>query len=140
MHNLFQQSKWYRTIDLNTTHIVLFKSPRDVLQIGSIGRPLNSTQFLRESYELAARQHFDHLLNDLDPKTSDGLLYPSIIVPPVPLIFYLAPAKPVITNLTDERKRNMHASANATSIGYQVKKVLLNQVLKCLFILPVNAS
>ena len=28
-HNLFQQSKWSRTIDLNTTHIILFKSPRD---------------------------------------------------------------------------------------------------------------
>ena len=28
-HNLFHQSKWSRTIDLNTTHIVLFKSPRD---------------------------------------------------------------------------------------------------------------
>ena len=25
-HNLFQQSKWSRTIDLNTTHIILFKS------------------------------------------------------------------------------------------------------------------
>ena len=24
-HNLFQQSKWSRTIDLNTTHIILFK-------------------------------------------------------------------------------------------------------------------
>ena len=29
-HNLFQQSKWSRTIDLNTTHIILFKSPRDI--------------------------------------------------------------------------------------------------------------
>ena len=26
-HNLFHQSKWSRTIDLNTTHIILFKSP-----------------------------------------------------------------------------------------------------------------
>ena len=28
-HNLFQQSRRSRVIDLNTTHIVLFKSPRD---------------------------------------------------------------------------------------------------------------
>ena len=28
-HNLFQQSRWSRTIDLNTIHIILFKSPRD---------------------------------------------------------------------------------------------------------------
>ncbi len=26
-HNLFQQSKFSRTLDLNTTHIILFKSP-----------------------------------------------------------------------------------------------------------------
>ena len=29
-HNIFQQSIWSRTIDLNTTHIVLFRSPRDI--------------------------------------------------------------------------------------------------------------
>ena len=72
-HNLFQQSKWSRTIDLNTTHIILFKSPRDVQQIGLIGRQLNNTQFLNESYELATKQPFGHLLIDLDPKTSDFL-------------------------------------------------------------------
>ena len=31
--NVFHQSKWSRTIDLNTTHVVLFKSPCDVQQI-----------------------------------------------------------------------------------------------------------
>ena len=42
-HNLFHQSKWSRTIDLNTTHIVLFKSPRDVQHIDHFGRQLNKT-------------------------------------------------------------------------------------------------
>ena len=32
-HNLLQQSKGSRTIDLNTTHIILFKSLRDIQQI-----------------------------------------------------------------------------------------------------------
>ena len=32
-HNLFQQSKQSRTIDLNTTHLILLKSPRDKLII-----------------------------------------------------------------------------------------------------------
>ena len=32
-HNLFYQSRWSRTIDLNTTHIILFNSPRDSQQI-----------------------------------------------------------------------------------------------------------
>ena len=86
-HSLFQQSKWSRTIDDNTTHIVLFKWPRDVQQIGLTGRQLNNTQFLRESYELARKQPFGHLLTDLDTKTSDALRYSSNIVPPGPSIF-----------------------------------------------------
>ena len=67
-HNLFQQSKWSRTIDLNTTHIILFKSPRDVQQISYIGKQLNNTNFLKDSYDLATKQPFGHLLIDLDPK------------------------------------------------------------------------
>ena len=121
-HNLFQQSKWSRTIDLNTTHIILFKSPRDVQQIGLIGRQLNNTQFLKESYELATKQPFGHLLIDLDPKTSDVLRYCSNIVPPGPSIFYLPPAKAVITNLTNETERTIYAAANAPSIGYRPYK------------------
>ena len=111
-HNLFQQSKWSRTIDLNTTHIILFKSPRDTQQIGLIGRQLNNTQFLKESYELATKQPFGHLLIDLDPKTSDLLRYCTNIVPPGPSILYLPSAKAVITNLTNETERTMYAAAN----------------------------
>ena len=33
-HNLFQHGKRSRTNDLNTTQVILFKSPRDVQQIG----------------------------------------------------------------------------------------------------------
>ena len=36
-HNLFHQSKWSRTIDSNTTHVILFKSPRDLQQIWTLG-------------------------------------------------------------------------------------------------------
>ena len=81
-HNLSQQSKRSRTIDLNTTHIILFKSTRDIQQIGFIGRQLNNTQFLEDSYELATKQPFGHLLIHLDPKTSEVLRYCSNIVPP----------------------------------------------------------
>ena len=37
-HNLYQQSKWSRIIDLNTTHISLFKSPREVQQVEFLGK------------------------------------------------------------------------------------------------------
>ena len=115
-HNLFQQSKWSRTIDLNTTHIILFKSPRDIQQITYIDKQLNKTSFLKESYELATKLPFGHLLIDLDPKTSDSLRYCSNIVQPGPTIFYLPSSKAVITNSTDERGRVMYAEANARAV------------------------
>ena len=71
LHNLFQQSRWSRTIDLNTSHVILFKSPRDVQQLDFLGRYLNVLKFLRSCYELATRDSFGHLLIDLDPRTSD---------------------------------------------------------------------
>ena len=40
-YNLFQQSRWSRTINLNTSHIILFKSPRDIQQLDFLGRQLN---------------------------------------------------------------------------------------------------
>ena len=77
--NLLQQSKWSRTIDLNTTHIILFKSRRDVQQITYVGKQLNNTNFLKESYELATKQPFGHLIIDLDPKTSNSCVIVQIL-------------------------------------------------------------
>ena len=109
--------------NLNTTHIILFKLPRDVKQFGLIGRQLNNEHFLEENYELATRQPFVHLLIDSDPKTSDILRYCSIIVPPGPSFFYLPSAITVITNLINETERTMYAAANASVKRHQLKKI-----------------
>ena len=70
-HNLYQQSKWSRTIDLNTTHIILFQSARDIQQVEILGKQLNLVKFLKYCYQLATKEPFGHLLIDLDPKTFD---------------------------------------------------------------------
>ena len=44
-HNLYQQSKWSRTIDLNTTHIILFKSARDIQQVECLGKQFDLVKF-----------------------------------------------------------------------------------------------
>ena len=49
-HDLYHQSKWSRTIDLNTTHIILVNSPRGTQQIEYLGRKLNKAVFLKECY------------------------------------------------------------------------------------------
>ena len=106
-HKLFQQRKWSRTIDFSTTHIILFKSPRDVQQIGLIGRQHKNTQVFKEGYELATKQPPGHLLIDLDSKTSEVLRYCSNFVPP---------------GLSNETERTMYAAANASVKWYQQKK------------------
>ena len=100
----------------------MFKSPRDLQQINFIVRQLNNTPFLKESYGLAIRKQFGHLLFDLDPKTSDVLRYCSNIVPQVPSIFYLPSAKAVINNLTIEREKTMYAAADVKYIGLKSRK------------------
>ena len=115
-HNIFQQSKWSRTNDLNITHIILFKSPRDIPKITYIGKKLNTASFLKENYELATKLPFGHLLIDLDHKTSDLLRYCLKIVQPGPTIFYLPSSKAVIANLTDETERFMYVKANARAV------------------------
>ena len=39
-HNLFHQSKLGRDVELQNTHIVLFKSPRDVTQVSTLSAQL----------------------------------------------------------------------------------------------------
>ena len=93
---------------MNTTHLILFKSPRDIQQVDYLGRQLNHAKFLCHAYQLATKEDFGHLLIDLDPKTSECLRYSSNIVPPSPSIYYLPSSKAVITSLEKERERVMY--------------------------------
>ena len=74
-HNLFHQSKLGRDVELQNTHIVLFKSPRDVLQINTLSQQLGLGSQLKEWYQDATSTPYGHLLIDLTPKTVDLLRY-----------------------------------------------------------------
>lgn len=76
-HNLFQQSKNSKTIDLNVTQIVLFHSPRDLEQIGILGRQLGERSTLMKAYKRATQEAFGHLMIDLDVRSSRSLRYSS---------------------------------------------------------------
>ena len=110
-HNLFHQSKWSRTIDLNTTHIILFKSLRDIQQIEYLGKQLNCLQLIEEAYKLATAEPFGHLLTDLDPKTSQGLRFASHIIGPNPSIFYIPSEETVVTPITNEKETFAYVQA-----------------------------
>ena len=113
-HNLFQQSRWSRTIDLNTSHIILFKSPRDVQQLYLLGRQLKVSKLLRSGYELATRDSFGHLLIDLDPRTSDCLRYCSNIIRLESTVFYLPLSKAETTPITNEKEKRIYSAAYGT--------------------------
>ena len=74
-YNLFHQSKLGRDVELQNTHIVLFKSPRDVRQVTTLSAQLGFGSELVEWYRDATSAHFGHLLIDLSPRTDDRLRY-----------------------------------------------------------------
>ena len=101
---MFHQSKWSRTIVLNTTHIIVFKSLRDIQQIEYLGKQLNCLQLIKEAYKLATAEPFGHLIIDLDPKTSQGLRFAPHIIGPNPSIFYIPSEEAIVTPITNEKK------------------------------------
>ena len=74
-HNLFHQSKLGRDVELQNTHNVLFKSPRDVMQITTLSSQLGLGSGLVDWYRDATSVPFGHLLIDLLPRTDDRLRY-----------------------------------------------------------------
>ena len=74
-HNLIQQTKSSRTIDLNVTRIILFNSPRDSEQVGISGRQLGEQHLTMEAYKRATRKPFGHLMIDLDIRSSKTFRY-----------------------------------------------------------------
>ena len=83
-HNLFHQSRLGRDIELQNTHIVLFKSPTDVLQINTL------------SQQLGLRS----------PKTVDSLRY-STNSGSTPSLFFLPQSRQQITFLNDEHTTSL---------------------------------
>ena len=74
-HNLFHQSKLGRDAELQNTHIVLFKSPRDVMQVTTLSTQLGLCSELVDWYPDATSVPLGHLLIDLSPRRDDRLRY-----------------------------------------------------------------
>ena len=74
-HNLFHQNKLGRDIELQNTHIVLFKSPRGMHQFAALSVQLGLGSPLVDWYRDATSVPFGHLLIDLCPQTDDRLRY-----------------------------------------------------------------
>ena len=74
-HNLSHQRKPGRDVELQNTHIVLFKSPRDVMQVTTLSTQLGLGSELVDWYRDATSVPSGHLLIDFSPRTDNQLHY-----------------------------------------------------------------
>ena len=107
-HNLFHQSKLGRDVELQNTHIVLFKSPRDVMQVTTLSTQLGLGSELVDWYRDATSVPFGHLLIDLSPRTEDRLRY-CTNSGSVPSKFYIAERLKHLRTLDNEYKKSLYS-------------------------------
>ena len=107
-HNLFHQSKLGRDVELQNTHIVLFKSSRDVMQVFTLSTQLGLGSELVDWYRDATSVPFGHLLIDLSPRTDDRLRY-CTNSGSVPSKFYIPERLKHSRTLDDEHTKSLYS-------------------------------
>ena len=109
-HNLFHKSPLGRDAELQNTHIVLFKSPRDVQQIGVLAKQLGLGKQLVEWYAESTREAYGHLMIDLSPKTPDTLRF-CTNSSSFPATFFLPNSSARITEINDQQTKLLYSEA-----------------------------
>ena len=76
-HNLYHQGRYCVTVDKNTTHLVILKSPRISKQLRILGSELEfaDSNFLQAAYQYATSEPYGHLLIDLSTTCHDSLRF-----------------------------------------------------------------
>lgn len=75
VHNIFAKGTEMRNLSLNSHYLILFKNPRDSLQIATLARQMypHRSQFLVEAYKDATKGPYSYLFLDLKPTTPENL-------------------------------------------------------------------
>ena len=107
-HNLFHQSKLGRDVELQNTHIVLFKSPRDVMQVTTLSTELGFGSEMVDWYRDAMSVPFGHLLIDLSPRTDDRLRY-CTNTESIPSKFHIPDRLKQSKSLDDEHTKSLYS-------------------------------
>ena len=83
VQNLFHQGKGNRSISLNSHYLVLFKNPRDKLQILTLAKQMypGQTAWFMKQYEDAVQRPFGYLFVDLKPTTQDSCRLRTNVLP-----------------------------------------------------------
>ena len=108
MHNVFLQSKLGRDVELQNTHIVLFKSPRDVMQVSTLRAQLGLGSKLVDWHRDATCVPNGHLLIDLSPRTDNRLRY-CTNTEFIPSKFYIPDRLKQLKNWDDEHTNPLYS-------------------------------
>ena len=83
VQNVFHQGKGSRSISLNSHYLVLFKNPRDKLQVLTLAKQMypGRTDFFLKQYEEAVRRPYGYLLIDLKTTTQDDCRLRTNVLP-----------------------------------------------------------
>ena len=83
VQNLFHQRKDNRSISQNSHYLVLFKNPRDKLQILTLAKQMypGQTDLFLNQYEEAVKRPFGYLLIDLKIDTQDNCRLRTNVLP-----------------------------------------------------------
>ena len=137
-HNLFHQSKLGRDVELQNTQIVLFKSPRDVLQVTALGAQLGLGSELVVWYGDATSVPFGHLLIDLSPWTDDRLRF-CTDGGSVPSKFYIPQRLKHSRTLDDEHTKSLYPPSGSNCFPAKAKATFFSLAQKILSVFYANA-
>ena len=130
-HNLFHQSKLGRDVELQKTHIVLFESPRDVMQVTTLSTQLGLGSELVDWYQNATFGPFGHLLIALSPRTDDRLRY-CTNTGSIPSKFYIPDRLKQSKVMDDEHTKSLY-SPSVPIIFPQMRKSFPSVLFKRVF-------
>ena len=88
-HNIYTKGKCARDINLNTSNMILFKNPRDNVQISVLGRqvfPSKTKEFMEAFKDATAREH-GYLFLDFNQNTPDNMRIQTDILGPKRVIY-----------------------------------------------------
>ena len=125
-HSFFHQSKLGRDVELQKTHIVLFKSPLDVMQVTTLSTQMGLGSELVDWYRDATSVPFGLLLTDLSPRTDDRLRY-CTNSGSVPSKFYIPERLKHLRTLDDEHVKSLYSPS--VPIGFPQMQKSLSSVL-----------
>ena len=106
-YNLFQLSKHSKTIELNVTRMILFMNPRDLEQIGALGRQTRDRQLLIDAYNKSKQGSFGYLMIDFASRTDAQLNFCNNCSVAGPSVFFVSSIN-TRENLTNESTRALY--------------------------------